>query len=70
VIPQGNPNKGTPRKGHKGQNIYNKAAKATKRYSLHDGKLGFEFPVRNFFAVLVVLLGNQFFVFDLDDDAL
>jgi hypothetical protein len=38
--------------------------------SIHDGKLGFEFPVRNFFAVFVVLLGNQFFVFDLDDDAL
>ena len=55
----------------KGQNIYNKAAKATKMNSKNrDGKIGFEFPVRNFFAVFVVLLSKRLFVFDLGDDAL
>jgi hypothetical protein len=35
-----------------------------------DGKIRFEFPVGNFFAVFVVLLGKRFFVFGLGDDAL
>jgi len=35
-----------------------------------DGKIGFEFPERNFFAVFVVLLSKRLFVFDLGDDAL
>jgi hypothetical protein len=59
VIPQGNRNKADSTENHKGQNIYNKAAKATKMNSINrDGKIGFEFPVRNFFAVFVVLLGK------------